>query len=253
MATAYPSAIVPQNHVEPAPRRVRAMLDGETVFDTTRALYVWEHEYYPQYYIPAADVRTDLLHDDGTTIDTDRGVLAMQSVVVGDHKREQAAGLVTTSSIPGLAMTVRFEWRALDRWFEEDEEVFVHPRSPYVRVDAITSSRPLRVELAGVVLAESPAPVMLFETGLPTRYYVEKPDVRWAHLVASPSRSECPYKGTTSGYWHAAIGDDLVEDVAWSYDFPTRDVLPIAGRIAFYNEKVDLTVDGVRLERPSSV
>ena len=127
---------------------------------------------------------------------------------------------------------MRFDWEAIDAWFEEDEEVFVHPRNPYTRVDALRSTRTVRVELDGVVLAESTSPVMVFETGLPTRYYVNRTDVRWEHLVATETVTSCPYKGRTTGYWSITIGDTVYEDLAWAYDFPTRQLLPIAGLVA---------------------
>ena len=138
----------------------------------------------------------------------------------------------------------------MDAWFEEDEQVFVHPRSPYTRVDALRSNRRVRVELDGVVLADAGSLVMVFETGLPTRYYLSRTDVDFAHLVPSGTVTACPYKGTTSGYWSARIAGTVHPDLAWVYDFPAREVLPIAGLVAFYNERVDLVVAGVRLERP---
>jgi len=92
----------------------------------------------------------------------------------------------------------------------------------------------------------------VFETGLPTRYYLDRTAVNLEHLVASETVTSCPYKGMTSGYWSVHIGNELHEDLAWAYDFPTRQLLPIAGLIAFYNEKLDLTVDGERLERPAT-
>jgi uncharacterized protein (DUF427 family) len=144
----------------------------------------------------------------------------------------------------------RFEWDALDAWYEEDEQVFVHPRNPYTRVDAVRSSRRVRIELNGVVLAESASPVMVFETGLPTRYYLNRTELNLAHLVPSDTTTACPYKGTTSGYWSVQIADAAYPDLAWSYDFPTRQLLPIAGLVAFYNEKVDTYLDGTLLDRP---
>jgi uncharacterized protein (DUF427 family) len=138
----------------------------------------------------------------------------------------------------------------VDAWFEEDEQVFVHPRNPYARVDAIRSSRTVRVEKDGVLLAGSSSPVLVFETGLPTRSYLPRTDIRWEHLEPSRTVTQCPYKGTTSAYWHVRAGDALHCDLAWSYDFPTRELLPIAGLIAFYDEKVDVTVDGVLRDRP---
>lgn len=128
--------------------------------------------------------------------------------------------------------------------------MFVHPRDPYTRVDAIRSTRRVRIELDGIVLAESPSPVMVFETGLPTRYYLNRTDVRFEHLRESDTASACPYKGETAGYWSARRGESTDEDIAWSYDFPTRQLLPIAGLVAFYNEQVDVFLDGELLERP---
>jgi uncharacterized protein (DUF427 family) len=171
----YPAAITAVNHVEPVPRRIRAFLAGVKVLDTTGALYVWEWPHYPQYYIPAADVRRDLLIPEGHSQQSRRGMFQAHTLRAGETVRPGAARLLTDSPIAGLAGTVRFDWAALDAWFEEDEQVFVHPRSPYVRVDALRSARPVRVELDGVVLAESASPVMVFETGLPTRYYLNRP------------------------------------------------------------------------------
>ncbi|WBB70752.1 DUF427 domain-containing protein [Micromonospora sp. WMMD812] len=152
--------------------------------------------------------------------------------------------------MPGLADTIRFDWAALDNWFEEDEEVYVHPRNPYARVDALRSTRSVRVELEGVVLAESTSPVLAFETGLPTRYYLNRTDVNFGHLVPSETTTACPYKGRTSNYWSVRVDGAVHPDLAWSYAFPTAALLPIAGLITFYNEKVDLIVDGERLSRP---
>jgi uncharacterized protein (DUF427 family) len=130
--------------------------------------------------------------------------------------------------------------------------VFVHPRSPYVRVDALRSTRGVRIELEGRVLAESASPVMVFETGLPTRFYVARTDVRFEHLVPSSTVTECPYKGTTTDYWSVVVDETVHPDLAWSYDFPTREVSPIAGLVAFYNEKVDIVLAGVTLDRPKT-
>jgi uncharacterized protein (DUF427 family) len=250
--TDYPQAIVPVDHVEPVPRRVRAMLGGEVVLDTTAALYVWEWPYYPQYYIPLSDVRGEFLVDEEHAQKVHRGQTQLHALRVGDLARPSAVRIYVDSVIPSLAGTARFEWAALDAWFEEDEEVFVHPRSPYSRVDALRSARTVRIELDGVVLAESSSPVMVFETGLPTRYYLNQTEVRFEHLVETDTVTSCPYKGMTSQYWSVRIGTDVHPDLAWSYDFPTRQLLPIAGLIAFYNEKVDVFVDGQLLERPST-
>ncbi len=246
----FPANPVPVDHVEPVPRRIRAWLGGKVVVDTTTARYVWESPAFPQYYVPLADVRPGTLIDEGTTEATSRGTVALHGLRVGEVHRPGAARVVTSATVDGLQGTVRFSWSALDAWFEEDEQVLLHPRSPYVRVDVLRSTRTVRVESHGVVLAESGSPMMLFETGLPTRYYLNPTDVDFSWLIPSDTVTSCPYKGTTGGYWSALVDGRTHPDVAWSYRFPTREVLPIAGLIAFYNEKVDIDVDGVRLERP---
>ena len=248
----YPAAIVQSNHVEPVPRRIRAVLAGQTIIDTTRALYVWETPRYPQYYIPLSDVRADALIDEEQVQQTRRGKAQVHGIRVGDTYRRGGARLLTESTVDALADTVRFEWNALDAWFEEDEQVFVHPRDPYVRVDALRSTRRIRIELDGVVLAESNSPVLLFETGLPTRYYLNRTDVDFAHLIPSDTVTACPYKGTTTGYWSVKVGEAFHADLAWAYDFPTASLQPIAGLVAFYNENVDIYLDDQLLERPKT-
>jgi uncharacterized protein (DUF427 family) len=248
----YPAVITPRHHVEPVPRRVRAMLGSVTILDTTSAHYVWEVPSYPAYYVPLADVLPDVLVSEGHTQHSALGKVEIHGLRLGDTSRARAAKVVTDSAVAGLAGTVRFDWAAFDAWFEEDEQVFVHPRNPYVRVDALRSTRRVRVELEGVLLADSTSPVMVFETGLPTRYYLNRTDIDFGHLFASDTVTACPYKGTTTGYWSVQVGDNLHRDLAWAYDFPTRQLLPIAGLVAFYNERVDIDLGGQRLERPST-
>jgi uncharacterized protein (DUF427 family) len=240
------------NQVEPVPRRIRAVLAGQKVLDTTRALYVWEWPNYPQYYIPIGDVRAEFLEPEGQTQHSPRGDTELHGLRVGDSHRPHAAKVLHESPVDGIGGTVRFEWAALDAWFEEDERVFVHPRNPYVRVDALRSTRTVRIELDGAVLGQSSSPVMVFETGLPTRYYLNRCEINFDHLTATDTVTECPYKGTTSAYWSIRVGDKVHPDLAWSYDFPTRQLLPIAGLIALYNERVDIILDGERLERPTT-
>jgi uncharacterized protein (DUF427 family) len=248
----YPQNNTPVDHIEPVPRRIRAVLGGEVVLDTTAASYLWEWPNYPQYYIPVADVCAEALVDEGHTERLKRGTARRHGLAAGDVTRPGCAHVYGEDALAGLAGMVRFDWDALDAWFEEDEEVFVHPRNPYSRVDALRSTRRVRIELDGVVLAESSSPVMVFETGLPTRYYLNRTDVDFHRLVASDTVTSCPYKGKTSGYWSVRVGGATYPDLAWAYDFPTRELLPIAGLIAFYNEKVDVIVDGELLERPST-
>jgi uncharacterized protein (DUF427 family) len=252
MSSEYPEPLTEVDHVEPVPRRIRGFIGAEVIFDTQNARYVWEWPHYPQYYIPLKDVRPDVLVDEDTTQHSPRGSVALHGIRVGEVHRPHSVKVLADSKIEGLSGTVHIEWKALDAWFEEDERVYVHPRSPYVRVDALRSTRTVRVELEGIVLAASTSPVLLFETGLPTRYYLDQTDVDFSNLVPSDTVTECPYKGTTSGYWSAKVGDEIRPDIAWVYAFPTRQVQPIAGLVAFYNEKVDTFLDGELLERPET-
>ena len=249
----YPQMIAEINHVEPAPRRVRATLGGEQIFDTTSARYVWEVPYYPQYYIPLEDVDMRFVIDEGHAQSTRQGTAHRHGLRAGGMEHPGAVRVFGEDAITGVAGTVRFDWSALDAWYEEDEQVFVHPRNPYARVDALRSHRHVRVSLEGVILADTTAPVLVFETGLPTRYYIDRTDIAFEHLVPTSTQTACPYKGVTSGYWSVRIDGtvrDGHQDLAWAYDFPTRQLAPIAGLIAFYNEKVDIDVDGRRRPGP---
>jgi uncharacterized protein (DUF427 family) len=237
--------------VAPVPRRISAVLDGQTVLDTTAARYGWEWPNYPQYHVPLADVREGVLVDEGVDERRELGTGRRHGVRAQDGVRPRAAWLYGQDAVEGLAGTVRVRWDAVDAWFEEDEQVFVHPRSPYCRVDALRSSRSVRVELEGVVLAESGAPVLVFETGLPARAYVDRQSVRFEHLVPSDTVSSCPYKGRTSAWWSIRTpGGEVHPDLAWSYDFPTRELLAVAGMVAFFDEHVDVFVDGALQQRP---
>jgi uncharacterized protein (DUF427 family) len=248
----YPTSLTPVDHIEPVPRRVRAQLGDRMVLDTLDALYLWEWEHYPQFLIPARDVDPSVLVDEGRTHKLSRGTVTSVGLRAGSLQRESAGRRYDESRLPELVGMVRFEFDALDAWFEEDEQIFVHPRSPYVRVDALRSSRRVRVEKDGVLLAESDSPVRVFETSLPPRTYFDRTAVDFSHLVASDTVTACPYKGRTTGYWSVRTGEQLYEDLAWAYDFPTRQLQPIAGLICFYDEKVDVTIDGVAQERPDT-
>ncbi len=221
----FPAHLSEAGFMQPCPRRIRARRGGATVIDTVRALYVWEVPYYPAYYVPTEDV--------------DPAVIALPSTQTFE-----------TGPFAGL---VHVDWHSVDAWFEEDEEVFGgHPRSPYARVDAMRSSRQIRVEIDGVVLAESTAPVLLFETGLPTRHYIQRTDIDFSVLEPSATTTYCPYKGTTSDYWSARVNGALHEDIAWSYAYPAPEVIQIAGLVAFYDEKVDTFLDGTPVTRPKT-
>ncbi len=249
----YPQMAAARGRIERAPRRVRGYLGDALVFDTTAARYVWEVPYYPQYYIPLADVRAQFLADENHPQKAQFGPSRLHSLIAGDRTHRSAARVFDADGGGPLAGTVRFDWDPL-RWFEEDEPIYGHPRNPYARVDALRSHRHIRVELDGIVLADTKSPVLLFETGLPTRYYIDPTDIAFEHLEPSATQTLCPYKGVTSGYWsvRADSGGERVvhRDLAWTYHYPLPAVGQIAGLVAFYNEKLDISVDGVAQARP---
>ncbi|MHA6804507.1 DUF427 domain-containing protein [Salinifilum ghardaiensis] len=235
--------------VERSAKRVRAYLGGRLVVDTRRPALVWEKPYYPTYYLPAADVHA-VLEPAGTAPGrADLGSGEVFHVQAGEARAAEAAVRYPESAVGELRDLVRIEWGAMDQWFEEDEPVYVHPRDPYTRVDILESSRHVVVRIGGVVVADSHRPHVLFETGLPPRYYLPLTDVRVDLLRPSEHRTRCPYKGTAS-YWSAVIDGTEHTDVVWCYRAPLPESQKIAGLACFYDERVDTEVDGQPQERP---
>lgn len=238
--------------IEQGQKRVRAYVGGEVVADTIRPVLVWEIPYYPAYYFPVEDVRADALAPDGGTVHSpSRGDAPTYTVTAGGKSVAGAAWRYEDSPIAELRDLIRLDWDAMDAWFEEDEEVFTHPRSPYTRVDILPSSRRIEVQVDGVTIADSTNARMLFETGLPVRYYLPKTDVRLDLLTHTDTVSHCPYKGQAE-YWSVLAGDRVHEDLVWSYRAPLPESERVIGLMAFYNEKVDIFVDGVHQERPKT-
>jgi uncharacterized protein (DUF427 family) len=252
MSTAPASTSRGRVRVEQGAKRVRAYLGGELVADTTRPLLVWETPHYPTYYFPAPDVRSEVLvADGGVSHSPARGDGESLTVRTAARQARGAAVRYEDSPLEQLRGTIRLEWGAMDAWFEEDEEVFTHARDPYSRIDILASSRHVRVEVAGEPVAESTSPRLLFETGLPVRFYLPKTHVRMDLLERGELVTQCPYKGRAESYAVRAAGR-LHENLAWSYPAPLPESQKIVGLLAFYNEKVDLFVDGVPQERPST-
>ncbi|MFN2389316.1 MAG: DUF427 domain-containing protein [Actinomycetota bacterium] len=235
--------------IEQSHKRVRALLDAEVVFDTTRPMLVWEVPYYPAYYIPAGDVIATLVATGETKRSPSRGEAQYFHVKVGAATAHNAAWRYPDSPIEQLRDLVRFEWGALSEWLEEDEPIYVHPRDPYKRIDILASSRHIEVVVGGVKVADTHQPRILFETSLPPRYYIPLGDVRMDLLRPSDTVSHCPYKGTAA-YWSVEAGGEVAEDLVWIYRAPVAESQKIAGLASFYNEKVDLYVDGALQERP---
>ena len=238
--------------MEACAKWVRIYLGGELVAGTTDPLLVWEVPFYPTYYFPADDVRVELLEaDGGVSHSPSRGDGTTFTVSAGGKRAVGAALRYESSPIPELRDMFRFEWDAMDAWFEEDEEVYAHARDPHHRIDILASSRHVRVEVEGVTVAESSSPRLLFETGLPARYYLPKPHVRMDLLELEERVTRCPYKGEAQS-WAIRIGERLHESLAWCYPTSLPESQKIAGLIAFYDEKVDIYVDGEQQLRPST-
>lgn len=234
--------------VEPGHKRIRVIFGGETIADTTRPLLVWEKPYYPVYYFPIGDTKADLLVESGSSRSPSRGTATRYTVQVGSTWAADAAYRHLDSPIEEIRDHVAFEWDAMGHWFEEDEEVYVHARNPYTRVDVLRSSRRVRIEIEGVVVAESAQPTLLFETGLSVRTYLPKTDVRLDLLRPSHTTTGCPYKGTAS-YFSVEVNGRVHEDIVWTYPFTTSESTGIAGLLAFYDERVDVFFDGARRAR----
>jgi uncharacterized protein (DUF427 family) len=231
--------------VEPCHKRVRAYVGGELVADTINALYVWEAPYYPAYYVPAADVRATLVRTGATEHSPSRGDAEVLDVRTARSVVPRAATRYPAPAVSELEGHIRFEWALMDEWLEEDEPVYTHARDPYTRVDILQSSRHVEVRIDGATVADSRCPRLLFETGLPVRYYLPMSDVRIDLMTPTATVTHCPYKGAAT-YW--SLGEQA--DVAWCYRAPLPESQKIAGLVAFYNERVDLLVDGALQERP---
>jgi len=238
--------------VEPGRKRVRTYLAGHLVAETANPLLVWEVPYYPSYYFPLTGVIAELVPDGTTEHSPSRGEADVYDVRAGPAVATRAARRYASSPIEQLRDSVKFEWNLMDEWLEEDEPVYTHARDPQTRVDILASSRHIRVELDGVTVAETVRPSALFETGLPTRWYIPLTDVRMDLLAPSETVSHCPYKGKAN-YWSIEIAGKNHEDFVWCYRSPLPESQKIAGLACFYNERVDLYVDGEPEERPNTI
>jgi uncharacterized protein (DUF427 family) len=227
-------------YLEPSPKRVRVIVAGETIADSTAAMLLSESGAQPVYYFPPSDVRADVLEPtDHHTHCPKKGEASYYSIRVGETELENAAWYYPEplpDAPPQLRGLIAFYFKRMDGWLEEDEPLMGHPRDPYHRIDTIPSSRLVRVSLDGEVLAESRRAVALFESNLITRWYLPRDDVS-AELVDSDSHTICPYKGVASYY---SVGDE--RDVAWYYPDPLPEAQRIRDLVCFYDERVSIEV-----------
>jgi uncharacterized protein (DUF427 family) len=241
-------------YFDPVAYRLRGVFAGETVFDSLNAKLLYETAHLPVYYVPEEDLRPNLLEPSDThTRCPHKGEASYRSLRVGDRFEPDAVWTYPEPIAPAgfLAGHAAFYWEKLDEWWVEDQQVFGHPRDPYHRIDTYRTSRPVRVSVDGEVVAESSRAVALFESGLPPRFYLPAEDVRMDLLEPSERRTRCAYKGVAS-YWHVQAGATLHEDLAWTYTEPEREGEAIRDLICFFNERVDLEVDGLAQERPET-
>ncbi len=238
---------------EPIERRVRANLGAEAIVDSTRAILIWEpRRVCPSYAVPVEDIRAEL-RPAAPTNGHVAGVLhpgipfsvhtaAGEPVTIDD--RVGAGFRLADDDLTGYVV---LDFDAFD-WYEEDERIAGHPRDPFHRVDVRQSARPVRIEVDGEVVAETTRARLLCETQLPMRFYLPREDVR-AELHPSPLRTYCPYKGEAS-YWTIDLGGLRREALGWSYEQPLPDAVAISGLVAFWDEQVDVFLDGERREPP---
>ena len=238
---------------ERSPRRVRVKFNGVAIADSTDVHLLFETRHLPVYYFPRADVRLDLMTPtDHHTFCPYKGTASYWTIKVGDRTVENALWGYPEpfEEVAEIANFVAFYWNRVDAWFEEDEEIFVHPRDPYKRVDVLESSRPVRVIVGGQTVAETRRARFLFETRLPTRYYIPPEDVRMDLLVPSDKTTACPYKGQAR-YYSVIIGNKRFEDLVWCYPEPLPECAKIKGYLCFFDERVDeIKVDGATVPRP---
>jgi len=254
---------------EPMAVRLRAFDGGRTAVDSNRAQVVWEPgRLVPYYAVPEQDVRAGL-----RPIRRPPPDYADHSVEVTPGLRMLPPGMFRLHTVPGeeLAVEIGGRWRegrafrledadlpgyvvlefsAFDRWLEEEEPAVGHPRDPFKRIDVRRTARHVRIESEGVLLAESHHPSLLVETMLPPRWYLPVEDVRTGALLSSTSRTVCAYKGFAD-YWAVATQDGEI-DICWTYRDPFTDAEPVKDMIAFYNEHIDVIVDGELRPRPVS-
>ena len=230
-------------------RRVRAFSAVRLVVDSVAPLLVWAHAHFPQYFFHDGDIEVELLPAGNGPRSKVLGPSELFDAVVDGVVHPKVAQRFPQAPVPAMREAFTLTWSAFDAWLEEDEPVYTHPRSPHVRVDALASSRHIRVVVGGVVVAESARPVVLHETGLEPRYYLPRVDVRMDLLTPTATQTNCPYKGTAT-YWSLAVQGVEVPDAVWGYATPFPEASKIAGLVSFWYEKdedIELWVDGQRV------
>jgi len=233
---------------ENSPKRVRVLFNKTWLVDSKKAKLVWEHPFYPVFYFPKSEVSDKYLQPASGEPANDSKAATYDIVV--DKKHAEAAAIVHKAG--DHKDYVKIVLGKMDAWFEEEEQIFVHPKDPYKRVDVLQSARHIRIEVDGVEVGNSTKPRFLYETGLPMRTYIPKTDARMDLFETSDLATGCPYKGVASYYNVTLPSDEKKDNIVWWYRSPNIEVAQITGFVAFYDEKVDVWIDGVKVDRPKS-
>jgi uncharacterized protein (DUF427 family) len=230
-------------YAEPLRRRMRAELAGRTVVQSDDAVVLYEPGRYPVAYFPLADFADGALEaTDHRTEHPDLGATAWFAIGGGAPRGAwQHVALPEHAAI--LEGKVALAWRAMDAFYEEDDRILGHAADPYHRIDIRRTSRRLVARVGGEVVAETAAPLVLYESGFAPRWYVPRADVRAAALTLVETQTFCPYKGVAVSY---DVGG--VERAAWSYRAPLDEMAAIGDLISFEPDRVEVTLDGERLE-----
>lgn len=233
--------------MHPIPRRIRAEFAGRTVLDTTGGMLLHESALPPVLYVPEADLDASAFVPSGhTTHCPFKGDATYRSLRVGGRGVDDALWSYPDPmpAAPWLRGLASLYWAAADAWYDEDEQVFGHLTDPFHRVDLRPSSRHVQVYAGDLLLAESRAPMLLAETGMPLRWYLSPDDVA-VPMEPSGTRTHCPYKGAAS-YWSLRLPDGrALPDAAWGYPEPLPEALRAAGRVCLQHEELRTVVDGV--------
>jgi len=253
--------------IHPVRKWVRATLGDRTLVDSRRALLVWEpRRVVGSYAVPEEDIAGELVPveaaaaaEQPVSLESGPPVLDPKTPFSAHSTAGNALTIRTADGdLPGAAYRVNdpdvvgyvlLDWQAFTQWFEEDEPVIAHPHDPFSRIDCLRSHRHVEISHGGITLADTTRPTLLFETLLPTRFYIPREDVAMDLLEPTGTHTICAYKGRAS-YWSARVDDSMLADIAWSYPEPLHDAAPVRDLMAFFTERLDLTLDGEAQPRP---
>ena len=242
------------------PKKIQILFGGIYILKTTNALYVWEHPFYPQYYVPKKELLESTKHNqfefkeiEDFQSENGQHVGSQCTIKVGNKSTDKVIAFSDNLSgkAEDLRGMVKIDFGIMDQWFEEDTPIYVHPKDPFKRVDILESTRPVKVSVEGQMIAKTTTSMHLYETSLPRRFYIPFTSIDASVLRPSTTKTKCPYKGDAE-YYSVEINGKLHEDLFWYYRNPTLESSKVVGLCCPYNERVDIELDGEKLERPKT-